>query len=300
MIPLETPYKVIKYLVNLYDKKVLPKNYENEKLILHFCERQWIVNVESSKTKFAKAKKFEENYFEEILPAFEKYNSFIRKHHIENLENHYSIGELDTLFLIDNDKPQFLTLEEILTKYFKSSKYAKPDSNLAKAIKTVLGIDEFEEDGKDQQFISILYPKGETRFIILCENKNRLRATRHDFIEFWFAGGRNITQLQFIPKTKYPIFYLFDWDFDGLNIYIDIKQKHFKTISAFIPTNFKSLMEKQDEVKHHKSKWKNNKFLQHLTDSERQIATTLIESDFIIEQQKIILTEKNLIHNNIK
>lgn len=299
MIPIETPYKVIKYLENLYHKKVLPKNYENENLIIYLEQRKYIIDSERSKTKFIKTKNFDEFYFEEIFYAFQKYDSFIKHHQIEYLENHYSIGDLDNLILIDDEKPNNLTLQEILAKYFKSSKHTQTNSNLANAIKIILKIDEFAEDIKDQQFVSILYPKNETRFIIICENKNRLRAQRHNFIEFWYAGGRNTLQLQFIPQPKQPIFYLFDWDFEGLNIYIHIKQNYFPTLKAVIPSDFNSLMEKQEEVKHHHSKWENDSILQYLNDREKLIATTLIKTDSIIEEQKILLTEENLHHNAI-
>ena len=299
MIPVETPYKVLKYLVNLFDKKVLQKNYEKEKLVIYLIERKCISEAEGSKTKFTKTNKFDENYFDEILRAFQKYDSFIKQHQIEFVETHYSIGDLDNLILIDNEKPDNLTLQEILSKYFKSSKHTQTNSNLANAIKTILKLDEFAEDSKDQQFISILYPKDETRFILLCENKNRLRGLRHPFIEFWYAGGRNTNQLQFIPKPTKPIFYLFDWDFDGLDTYNHIKQNYFPTLTAFIPTNYESLMEKQEEVKHHHSKWENDNCLRYLKDHEKTIATTLIKTNSIIEEQKILLTNENLLNNAI-
>lgn len=299
MIPTDTPYKVIKYLMNLFDRKVLPKHHEKENFVIHLLERNCIEEAEGNKSKFAKTKKFDENYFEEILPAFQKYDAFIRQHQIENVETHYSIGDLDNLILIDNEKPDNLTLQEILAKYFKSSKHTQTSSNLANAIKIILRINQFAEESKDQQFISILYPKGETRFIILCENINKLRRPRHDFIEFWYAGGRNTNQLQFIPKPKSPIFYLFDWDFTGLNIYIHVKKNYFPTLATFIPVNYKSLMEKRDEVKHHHSKWETDSCLHYLNDREKAIASTLIQTDCIIEEQKVLLTDDNLLYNTI-
>ena len=57
MIPVETPYKVLKYLVNLFDKKVLQKNYEKEKLVIYLIERKCISEAEGSKTKFTKTNK---------------------------------------------------------------------------------------------------------------------------------------------------------------------------------------------------------------------------------------------------
>ena len=96
----------------------------------------------------------------------------------------------------NKDKLIEFTFQQILTEYFNSSKHTKKDSNLASAIKAVLGIEYFIEDDKDQQFLSILYPKKPTQFIFLCENKDRLRNPRHEFIEFWYVGGNNINQIQ--------------------------------------------------------------------------------------------------------
>jgi hypothetical protein len=304
MIPTETPYKVLKYLVKLSDEKVLQKNYETETLMLHFVERNYLTSPKDSPNKFFKTKEFEEPFKEEIFPSFQKYNSFIKKFQIENLENHYSIQEFEALIEIEKDKEQIhnkdFSFQTILTQYFGSSKHRKADSILSEAIKIILGIEFFPEEIKDQQFISILYPKSETRFIVLCENKNRLIIQRHGFIEFWYAGGKNTKQLQFIPKPNHPIFYLFDWDFDGLNIYIEIKQKYFPTLTAFIPTNFEKLMEKQEEVKEHHSKWKNDGFLHLLNNKEKLVAKTLLQSDSIIEEQRVLLNEENLISNGIK
>jgi len=299
MIPTDTPYKVIKYLVKLSNDKVLQKNYESDKFIIHLMDREFLDEPNENKSKFATTEKFKEIFSKEISPTFQKYDSFIKHHQIENIESHYSIGDLDNLILIDNEKPADLTLQEILSKYFKSSKHTQTNSNLANAIKTILKLDEFAEDSKDQQYVSILYPTGETRFVFLCENKNKLRGLRHPFIEFWYAGGHNTHQLQFIPKQTKPIFYLFDWDFDGVNIYNHIKQNYFPTLTAFIPTDLESLMEKRDEVKRHRSIWNNYNCLQHLNDREKSIVTTLIQTDRIIEEQKILLTNENLLNNGI-
>lgn len=95
--------------------------------------------------------------------------------------------------------------------------------------------DEFPEESKDQQFTLTLYPRSQTRFIILFENKNRLIIPRHEYIEFWYAGGKNTKQLQFIPKPKHSMFYLFDWDYDGIGIYVRIKQRFFPSYRHSFP-----------------------------------------------------------------
>jgi len=303
MIPSETPYKVLKYLVKFYDQKGLPKQYESDTLILHFVERNFLTISKDSPNKFFKTKAFEEAFREDIFPSFQKYNSFISKHQIEDLENHYSVQEFEALIQIENEGAEIVknksSFQSILTQYFGSSKHRKADSILSQAIKKILDIEFFPEESKDQQFLSVLYPKGETRFIMLCENKNRLITQRHDFIEYWFAGGRNIKQLQFTPKPKHPIFYLFDWDFDGLNIYVNIKRKYFPTLTAICPDNFESLMEKQESVKKHRSKWKNNNCFQFLNEKEKSIADVLFNTESIIEEQKILLTKEILMRNGI-
>lgn len=303
MIPIETPYKVIKYLVKLSDEKTLPKNYESHTLILHFLERGYLTSSGDRTKKLSKTYHFDKPFQESILPLYKKYSSFINRHQIESLENHYTINDFEALILIENDKAQILSEEysfqTILTKYFGSSKHRNINSILSDAIKKILSIDLFPEEDKDQQYLSVLYPRNETRFIILCENKNRLKIHRHDYIEFWYSGGKNTQQLQFIPKPKFPIFYLFDWDFDGLYIYTDIKRKYLKEIEAFVPDNFASLMEKQEKVKEHHSKWKNKNCFQYLSEGEKQIAEILFKTDSIIEEQKILINNANLLHNGI-
>ncbi len=303
MIPTNTPYKVLKYLVKIADEKCLPKKYESDALILHFIEREYLITPKESLRKFYKTNFFQEPYANEIFPAFQKYSSFIRKHQIENLENHYSVQEFDALILIENKRGEILdnnfSFQTILTQYFGSSKHRKADSILSEAIKKILDVDYFPEESKDQQFLSVLYPKKETRYVILCENKNRLIIPRHEFIEFWYAGGKNTKQLQYIPKLEVPIFYLCDWDFDGLSIYLDIKHKYIPFIKIFVPENFESLMEKQELVKEHHSKWKSNNRFQHLNEREKDMVNVLIKTDSIIEEQKILLNNRNLSSNGI-
>ncbi len=300
MLYRDTPYKVVQYLAKLSNEKVLPIAYNDENYIRHLIERK---AIQSNGKQLSVTRKFEENFSEEIENAFSKCSSFIMKYDLTYLENHYSIDEIEALIKIETDKSkiieQEIAFQNILTLYFGSSKHKTVQSNLSKAIKTILEIELFPEEIKDQQFISILYPKTKTRFIILCENKNRLITQRHEFIEYWYAGGKNIKQFEFIPKPQHPIFYLCDWDFEGLNIYIDIKRKYFPTLNAFVPTNPESLMIEQSKVKDHKSKWSSDRFLVHLNKTERDIAETLIKNKAIIVEQKILITPEDLLNNAI-
>jgi hypothetical protein len=296
----DTPYKVVKYLENLSKERVLPKKFQKENFILFLIDRKVI---EENNKQFNATKKFEEKYSLDIETTFDQCSSFIAKYDLDYLENHYSIKEFEALIRIDKERKkifeQEISLQNILSQYFGSSKHKSTQSNLSKAIKTILGIESFPEERKDQQYISILYPKQETRFIFLCENKNRLIIPRHEYIEFWYAGGKNTKQLQFIPKPKQPIYYLFDWDFDGFDIYIRIKKNYFPMLKAFIPSKPELIMVKQDEVKKHRSKWKNKKFLKHLNEKEKSLAEILVIKNSIIEEQKILLTKVDLQYNLI-
>jgi hypothetical protein len=300
MLYKDTPYKVVKYLTKLSSIKVLPIEYAKENYIRYLIDRK---AIEEKGKKLGTTKKFYDSFADEITDTFSHCSAFIEKFSFDYLENHYSVGEIETLIKIENEREKILesdnALTNILAIYFDSSKYKTTNSNLAKAIKTILGIDIFPEEIKDQQFTSILYPKEKTRFIVLCENINRLIIKRHQFIEFWYAGGKNIKQLEFIPKPQYPIFYLCDWDFDGLNIYIKIKQKYLPTLTLFIPTNHETLMIEQEKVKKHRSKWKNNNSFQYLIDNEKNLVENLFNTKSIIEEQKIMLTIENLLHNGI-
>lgn len=294
----DTPYKVVQYLAKLSKEKVLAICFQNENYIRHLIDRK---AIEENNKQFIVTKKFEEDIADEIETTFNKCSSFLQKYDLAFLETRYSIQEIEALIDIEIEKQiilkQEISFQNILTMYFGSSKHRTAHSNLSKAIKAILGIAFFPEESKDQQYISILYPKEGTQFIVLCENKNRLITPRQSHIEFWYAGGKNTKQLEFIPKPTQPIFYLFDWDYDGLEIYIRIKQKYFPAIKAFLPENPEILMVKQSDVKNHHSKWRNKKFLTYLNEQEKLLAEILLANDSIIEEQNILLTKDNLNYN---
>lgn len=298
IIPKDTPFKVLKYLSRLNTALNSPFRYEKEKVIIYLIDNNYL---KKEGKNFTTSTNFTTKYAEFIFPLYQIINSFIGKYKIEYIEDYYTIFDFECLFKIEEDKDKIreFTFQQILTKYFNSSKHTKRDSNLASAIKAVIGIEYFTEDDKDQQFLSVLYPQKSTQFIILCENKDRLRNPRHEFIEFWYVGGNNIKQIQFIPKTTIPIFYLCDLDFDGLNIYNNIKKNYLKSLEIFIPKYFERLMIKQTEVKEHRSIWKNDSILRSLDIREKALIKVLIEDKKIIEEQRILLSKENLEFNEI-
>lgn len=162
MLYKDTPYKVVQYLAKLSNEKVLPIAFKDENYIRHLIDRK---AIEPNGKQFSITKKFEENFAGDIENAFSKCNSFIMKYDLSYLENHYSIDEIEALAKIEMDKlkiiEQDIAFQNILTLYFGSSKHKTAQSNLLKAIKTILGIEFFPEEIKDQQFISSSLSKNE-------------------------------------------------------------------------------------------------------------------------------------------
>lgn len=303
IVPPDTSYKVFKFLNKLHLERETREKYADEKLIIYLKDRGYI---QSSVGKLLSTAKFANLYVKEILPLHIRIQEFIDSHGLQKMESYYLLSDFEGLISVANEKPDILekelSFQQILSKYFNSSKYSTVNSNLSEALKTVLSISEFPEESKNFQFLSILYPIETSRYILLCENKNRLKIQRHKFIEFWYAGGRNTIQLRYIPKPVLPIYYLFDWDHDGISIYLHIRQNYFPDLKAFIPTNAGDLMISQEDVKGHFSKWKKESvlMLENLSATESEIVNTLIHEGKVIEEQKVILTRSNLEFNSIQ
>lgn len=300
VVPKDTPYKTLSFLNRIFLEKSVLENYINEKVLIHLINRGHLSHANG---RIHSTAKFEEVYLNEIQPLYLDLQSFLGSHKLQKIQNHYSLGDIETLKLIATERELILStglsFQQILSMYFISSKYTQLKSGLANAIKVVLGISNFHEDEKDQQYISILYPSKMSRAIILCENKNRLKIPRHSTVEFWYGGGRNIVPLAFAPKPTLPMFYLFDWDHHGVSIFIELREKYFPQLHAFIPINHSSLYVNQERIRNHRSKWTETStdFLKALTHVEGQIVSQLIDTDNVLEEQRIITSEENLKYN---
>lgn len=318
IIPGNTGYRILEYIIRLYNEKELTAKYVTDPFIVFLLDRGYIKNAsyEDRMPKSLNVKKrlmsgrviakykstplLKDLVINDLNPLYHELRTFITVWHFDDIKNHWSIDDLHSLIKLSNvysplladtnanrTGPPKLTFQEILAKYFSGSKHTSPGSNLAKAINTIVGGEKNIDLKTANQALSILYPKEPANCIILCENINRIGASRHNNIEFWYCGGRNTFQLQYIPNPKLPIYYLFDWDFDGLSIYLHIKEKYFPTLKPIIPKNYKTLAVPRDNVKYHHSKWRNDTILTKLVPLEQEIVIYLLKTDKIIEEQKI-------------
>jgi len=251
---------------------------------LHEFER---IDINKYKSKIIATDNFNAYYETKIQNFFNELNGFLTKHSINELAGSFLISDISVLIRIEKESQNIiddnLTRKQISSRFFKNgdAKYLK--GNLEKAVKQILRINEFPEDCKDQQFISILHSKKCATKIILCENPDRLLNPRMENIEIWHAGGKNTTKLKFVPKPQIPIYYLCDWDFDGLNIYLHIKKEYFENLELIIPD---IIIKKDIVLTNHKSKWKADFRIDKFNTKEQTIIKQLIPN-FWIEEESI-------------
>lgn len=228
---------------------------------------------------------FQKIYANKHLDKYEQVYRFLEENSLS--DTNFDIKDIEILIKIYNDREQIVETEnisrkEISTNYFDSSKALKKSSKLYKAVLKILELSQLAEDENDLQYLWILHPTIETKAILLCENDNYIRTKpRHDYIEIWYAGGANTKKLQYAPKIKVPIFYLCDWDNNGLTIYQRIKQKYLPDIELIIPEEPIKFLQKDNN--HWKSKIEQDLF----NKQANKIINKLIANSLWIEEESI-------------
>jgi len=240
-----------------------------------------------------------------------RFDAYYEKYHLENFEDYIifleenelmkpqlRFAEEDIKILMDiktrmdsgelfEIRAQIIEYEEsirgVSSMFFKNEKYLLGKNALVNAVKYVLNISELADD-KDQQYIYALKCH-EPKCIVLCENldflKKPSRPRKHN-IELWYAGGRNIAKLTYSQTRDLPIYYSCDWDYDGLDIFQEVKEIFTEIILLTPNAPSKDIVDSE-----HKSLWKNPESLSHLS------GLNLL--DYSTTQKEII---KRLIENN--
>lgn len=117
-------------------------------------------------------------------------------------------------------------LQGVSNMFFKATKYVAANPSLETAVKALIGIEKFVESSE-------LYLKPfnckhkNAKITILCENFYFLKFPHHiqeNEIELMYVGGYNVKRLKNLVDVQLPIYYLCDWDFDGLKIYEKAKE----------------------------------------------------------------------------
>jgi hypothetical protein len=177
---------------------------------------------------------FNNFYRETFLKAYERYAGFFERTEVKaDGRRPYSLYDLETLIYIENNKsilqPQLTTERFFSSQLFRGSKYLENNQSVLKAVLQILEINAFpKSDPKDQQW-RLVIDCPEPRCIVLCENLANLKvpdAAIELNAELWYVGGNNTRILENLSAThlNLPIYYLCDWDYDGLRIYSTIKR----------------------------------------------------------------------------
>ncbi len=209
----------------------------------------------------------------------------------------------------DHLSDNLTTERSFSAQLFKGSKYLEHNQSVLAAVLQVLGIEKFpKSDPKEQQWRLVVDCAHPER-IVLCENLAALKSP-DDAIrlntELWYVGGNNTRILENLSAEKLllPIFYMCDWDYDGLRIYETVqrimKDKN-NVIGLLIPYDLNKKL--PVDSPYHNSHWKSQLYFSGLT-SEQYSQTAidlingLIENDQWVEEESQDF-EAMLKHNNV-
>jgi hypothetical protein len=254
-------------------------------------------------------------YEEKFKENFSHFEEFFSSSGLpDDAKARYTEDDIKTLVFIRDNKEELkkaLSTERTFSsKVFKGSKYLENKPGLKKAVCKLLGVEAFpDKDPKNNQMrlvVDCLNPK----LIVLCENMNNLKMPwekRKHNLELWYVGGNNIGIIDEIPDKylELPLYYVCDWDYDGLKIYSGIKAKikaKGKTICLLQPNDIKLAMPVNSE--HHSSEWiKKSEFSglkqEDFSKDQQELITYLISNNLWIEEESFDLIEMLVLQNII-
>ncbi len=286
-------WKVVQLLQELYTKQVCKaydlSAYEATGYIL--TQTDWL-RLENKKEISIRPNKqlYFKNWYEnkQFDRTYSQIQMIVNKYALNHWLEECTLQQLEGLIKIVQQTDELcqqedLTLKEVSSLYFDDAKTVKEGSNLYKAICKILAREDF---AKGQQFLQVLHcTQGSPAYIVLCENENQLHKKRKTNIEIWVAGGYNVPKLDFLPQPFCPIFYLGDFDQDGMDIFLKV-QKYLPSIQLLLPPNYKELAKNITQTQH-RSQWKAD-FPFHLFPPKAQVVLRfLVQTQQWIEEESM-------------
>ena len=245
---------------------------------------------------------FSEVYKRDYLAKYDSYETFLEATGLLKPQLRFEEKDIEILMSIreDMDNGNLEPLREQIIKneatvrvvslmFFKNEKYLLGKDALIHAVKTLLKIEELADDA-DLQYKYVLECRN-PKCIVLCENIDFLKrptlARTHN-IELWYAGGKNVSKLDYADTRGLPIYYSCDWDYDGLFIIYPLVKGKIPTIQLLTPNgNPRGIVETE-----HNSEWitKDRNIDLLLTHAQKGILQMLIQSNkWIIEESNNLL-----------
>lgn len=249
---------------------------------------------------------FRQTYDKLYREKFILYQSFLKDNGLEKPQTRFEHTDIDQLIQIKTqmDSGTLIALREQILKanetvrgvsfmFFKNEKYLDEKKSLVEAIEKILQVPELPS-GKDKQYLYVV-PCKFAKAILLCENLYFLRVperVKQYHVELWFAGGYNIGMLENVDTRNLSVYYLCDWDYDGLRIF-DLVKKKIPQIELLYPNAVSvSIIDSE-----HNSHWKNPHRPEELSDlnkdlfdfQEKQLIEQLISTNsWIVEESNDI------------
>lgn len=246
---------------------------------------------------------FAEIYEKDYLEKYNYYEFFLSDNELLKPQLRFEESDIKILIGIKEDMEtgNLLPLREQIIKkeatvrivslmFFKNEKYLLGKEALINAVKKLLQIEELADD-KDLQYKYVLECSA-PQCIVLCENIDFLKRptlARANQIELWYAGGKNVTKLDYANTRGIPIYYSCDWDYDGLYVIYPLVKEKIPSIQLLTPNGSPKGIEETE----HNSKWENikNKNIDTvLTPEQLSIMNDLIRcNQWIIEESNDLI-----------
>lgn len=245
---------------------------------------------------------FTEIYEEDYLEKYNRYVAFLSDNQLVKPQIRFEESDIQILIGIKEDmsngnleplREQIIkneaTVRIVSLMFFKNEKYLLGKKALTDAVKLLLEIEELADD-KDLQYKYILECYN-PKCIVLCENIDFLKRptlARANNIELWYAGGKNVSKLEFSDSRGLPIYYSCDWDYDGLFIIYPLVKQRITTIELLTPNGIPRGIEETE----HNSKWqiKERNIDYHLSPKQKRILNELImNNQWIIEESNNLI-----------
>lgn len=274
-------WKAHKLLNEIYKLGKVKGNFLSHPELVRLIDMDFV--QESRKGVLSKGAGFDEMYRQKFLEPFSRYHALLAG--LELMDADTLDGEeLETLLRIQAETAALLsreglTLKQVSSEYFRSSKQVGKGSVLERALSKLLpGL---IAESSHSQFLQVLHSENTAKVIVLCENMDQLNRPRRKNIELWYAGGNNTAKLKYVPSPSLPMYYLCDWDYVGMCIYSRIKTQYFPQIRLVdVPSpNFKKL----DATGHHG--WGGDLDWSHFTEGQRKLVEKLIQEGLWIEEE---------------
>lgn len=304
MVNKELSWRDIKAFKELYTSGRTTSRIEQNPYVDFLFQKRVITYKGRAKNIIIANPRFKIEYQKEQFDLlYDLYYPFLEKYDLLAPQKNYT--EFEIKCLINISESPFLdeirkNIQEgkesrngVSGKFFKAGKHIKKNSTLESAVLKIIGVERFPEND-NQGFYRVPCPS--PKCIILCENFKflKLDIARACNVELWYTGGNNTAPIERLDKIDYPIYYLCDWDFDGLRIYerlygiIQNQQNKITELQLITPNGLSVGIKETEE--HHASEWNSKLHFSGLTEhlytlSQQQLIQTLIKKGEWIEEE---------------